>query len=114
MRNIERGLGIVQQFTGSRPGISLPSEEAFRQSTEARLNEISDLVLPVQVFERHLGNALDQVLDHRPPASTSEQYRDCILWECILDISQHCLFVINDGDFFDKKSRGKAPSPGLA
>lgn len=114
VRNIERSLGIVQQFTGSRPGISLPSEEAFRQSADARLNEISDLVLQVQVLERHLRNALDRVLDHRPPASTTEQYRDCILWECILDMNQHCLFVTDDGDFLDKKARGKTLSPSLA
>jgi len=114
VRNIERGLGIVQQLTGSCPGITFPSEDDFRQSAEARLNELSDLVLPVEVLERHLRNALDRVLDHLPPASTSEQYRDCILWECILDVNQNCLFVTDDGDFLDRQAKETTLSPDLA
>jgi len=113
VRNIERGLGIVQLLTGSRPGIELPSVDSFRQSAEIRLNEISDLVLPVEVLESHLRSALDRVLDHRAPASTSEQFRDCILWECILDMKQNCLFVTEDRDFLDKKAKGTLLAPDL-
>jgi hypothetical protein len=113
VRNIERGLGIVQQLTGTRPGIVFPSAEAFRQSAEARLNEISDLVQPVEILERHLRNALDRVLEHRAPASTSEQYRDSILWECILVVNQDCLFVTDDGDFLDRKAKCTVLSPVL-
>jgi hypothetical protein len=113
VKNIERGLGIVQQLTGSSPGIVCPSIDAFRQSAETRLNEIGDLVLPVEVLERHLRSALDRVLDHRAPASTSEQFRDSILWECILDMKQNCLFVTEDGDFLDKKAKGTVLSPDL-
>jgi hypothetical protein len=106
VEKIDRGLGLVQQLTGSRPGIVCPSVDAFRRSAETRLNEISDLVLPVEVLERHLRSALDRVLDHRAPASTTEQFRDCILWECILDMKQNCLFVTEDKDFLDKKAKG--------
>jgi hypothetical protein len=113
VRNIERGLGIVQQLTGTRPGTIFPSADAFRQSAEARLNEISNLVQPVEILERHLRNALDRVLEHQAPASTSEQYRDCILWECILDVNQDCLFVTDDGDFLDRKAKCPVLSPVL-
>ncbi len=114
VRNIERSMGIVQQLTGSRPGISFPSEDSFRQSAEARLSEISDLVLRVEVLEKHLRNALDRVLDHRPPARTSEQFRDCILWECILDVNQNCLLITDDGDFQDRQAKRPILAPELA
>jgi hypothetical protein len=114
VKNMERGLSIVQKFTGSCPGITLPSQDAFRQSAEARLNEISDVVTSVEILERHLRNALNRVIERRPPASSTEQFRDCLLWECSLDVNQNCLLVTEDGDFLDKNDKGKVLSPALA
>lgn len=101
---IERGLRIVQELTGARPAIEIPSTEMFRRGAEERLDELSDLLLPIEVAHKHLAAALDRVITHRAPARTSEQFRDCVLWECIIDHDEDCLLVTSDEDFLDKSS----------
>lgn len=101
---IERGLRIVQELTGARPAIAVPSSEIFRKGAEERLDELSELVLPIEVTHKHLAAALDRVTNHRAPARTSEQFRDCVLWECIIDQDEDCFLVTSDEDFLDKSS----------
>jgi hypothetical protein len=111
--SIERGLRIVQELTGARPEIQIPSIEKFRKGGEERLDELSDLILPVEVTHEHLAAALDRVTTHRAPARTSEQFRDCLLWECIIDQDGDCLLVTSDGDFLEKTSGRVALAPEL-
>ncbi|NTU49703.1 MAG: DUF4935 domain-containing protein [Desulfobulbaceae bacterium] len=113
VNNVERGLRIIQSLVGTRPGIETPTAETFRHAVEARLDELHDLIQPVEVTSNHLERALDRVIEHRPPASKSEQFRDSILWECIRDLSEECLFVTGDTDFLDKSSKGTVLSSQL-
>ncbi len=101
---IERGLRMVQKLTGARPAIHIPSAEMFRRGAEERLDELSNLLLPTEVADKHPAAALDRVITHRAPARTSEQFRDCVLWECIIDQDKDCLLVTSDEDFLDKSS----------
>jgi hypothetical protein len=111
--SVERGLRIVQELTGARPAIDIPSPEKFKKGAEERLDELSDLVLPVEVTHNHLAAALDRVTDHRAPARTSEQFRDCVLWECMMDQEDNCFLVTADGDFLDRTSGRVALAPEL-
>ncbi|WP_146134590.1 PIN domain-containing protein [Aphanothece minutissima] len=111
--SVERGLRLIQQLTGARPDIALPTADDFGKHAETRLDELSDYLQHVKIRKTHLSKALDRVINHQAPASTSEQYRDCILWECILEAGMECQFVTEDGDFLDKKANGTVLSPEL-
>jgi hypothetical protein len=113
VNSIERGLGIIQSLVGARPGMETPTAEDFRHAAEARFEDFRNLIQPVEVTSSHLERALDRVIEHRPPARTSEQFRDCLLWECIRDLDEECLFVTNDSDFLDKATKGNVLSSEL-
>ena len=113
VNNVERGLRIIQSLVGTRPGVETPTAEDFRRAAEFRLDELQDLIEPVAVTSNHLERALDRVIEHRPPASTREEFRDCVLWECIRDLDEECLFVTEDSDFLDKTAKGSVLSSEL-
>ena len=114
VNKVDSGLGVIQSLIGQRPGINTPSEGDFRTAAGARFDELSALIDSVDVTSEHLTRALNRVTEHRPPARTTEQFRDCLLWECLLDSEDECLLVTNDGDFLDKTAKVSVLAPELA
>jgi hypothetical protein len=97
---IERGYVTVQALTGAHPKYSVPVAGEFRKSTEERLKILADLIVPFELTLKHHIKALSRVNEHRPPAKSREQYRDCLLWEVLLEVSEHrCILVSADKDF---------------
>jgi len=96
----------IQSLTGSRPDHQLPSREDFRRAAEDRIEELGELLVHAAATLEHYDRALARVLEHRPPASeTREQYRDCLLWEMLLDHRKDSSVLVSaDKDFADKRS----------
>jgi hypothetical protein len=105
---VSGGFVTIQSLTGSRPEYKLPSAEDFRKAAEDRIEQVSSLLLRVGVTLEQHNRALARLHEHRPPAETREQYRDCLLWETLLDQgdSERTL-VTMDKDFMDKGSGQK-------
>lgn len=107
IKEVRAGLGMIQALVGSRPEIELPSAEQFRTAAERRLAEIGDMLLRTSVSMVHHRKALARVHEHRPPAETTEQFRDSLLWEVLLYElkGQSAVLISNDRDFSERKSR---------
>jgi hypothetical protein len=102
---VQRGFATIQSLTGSRQDCRVPCGDDFRLAAVDRLDEMDDLILPCALSMEHYSRALARVDEHRPPAETREQYRDCLLWEAVLDNSAgECVLVSADKDFLDKAS----------
>lgn len=115
VRKVESGLATIQSLIGHKPDYAQPSADDFRSATELRLDELSDLIQECEITLDIYYKALMRVTDHRSPARTKEQYRDCLLWECLIEAADNCILVSADGDFLDKiKSHDKTKSSCLA
>lgn len=90
-------------FVGSTPKYSVPASGSFRTAAEERFATLGELLLPVELELRHFQSALERVNGHRPPAATREQFRDCLLWEVLLEqaVDKRAL-VSADKDFIEK------------
>jgi hypothetical protein len=100
---VEAGLLTVQSFIGSRQGYTSPTKEAFRDAALARIGELGPLLVEEKETLEHHRHALARVIEHRPPAAASEQYRDCLLWEMLAGRPEPDLVLISqDTDFRDK------------
>ena len=102
VRKVESGLTTIQSLLGHRPDYAQPSADDFNNAAESRLNELGDLIQGCEITLEIYHRSLMRVMDHRPPARTKEQYRDCLLWECLTKASSDCILVSADGDFMDK------------
>lgn len=119
VRKVESGLTTIQSLIGYKPEYSQPSMSDFRSAAESRLDELSDLIQEREIKLDIYQKALMRVTDHRPPARTREQYRDCLLWECLIEEFEDCVLVSKDGDFMDKiegadKTKGSCLAQELA
>lgn len=64
--------------------------------------------MQADVTLEHHNRALARLHGHRPPAETREQYRDCLLWEMLLEQDDpERTLVTSDKDFLDKGSNNK-------
>lgn len=104
VKKVTSGFSTIQSLSGSRPDHHLPSPEDFRRAAEDRIGELDELLVHVAVTMEHHNRALTRVLEHRPPAETREQYRDCLLWEMLLDHRKGSSVLVSaDKDFADKR-----------
>ncbi|MCS5700782.1 PIN domain-containing protein [Cyanobium sp. FGCU-52] len=101
LKKINDGLDLLRGLAGLAVRPTIPAQEQIHQGVEARLNELAHLIQALSITPAHLTAAMDRVIDHRPPAKTKEQFRDSLLWECILEQDEECLFVTTDKDFLD-------------
>jgi PIN domain len=105
VKKVTSGFTTIQSLSGSRPDYHLPSPEDLRRAAEDRLGELDELLVNATVTMEHHNRALARVLEHRPPAETREQYRDCLLWEMLLDHHKGSSVLVSaDTDFADKRS----------
>lgn len=110
---VDSGLLTIQALTGTRPEVVLPDATALRTAANARLEELASLLAPCEITVEHFSRALSRVNEHRPPAATREQYRDCLLWECLIDYHGDRVLVSGDSDFLDKSGGSKQLAPEL-
>jgi hypothetical protein len=104
--------GIVAGVLGGNPvEFPDPSVDSIKREVEERMRELRPTVEFLEKHSTEQGDsALQRVFDHRPPSESKEQYRDSLLWECILQLanSSSVVFITNDTDFYaDRKQLDK-------
>jgi len=112
VRSIENGFLTVQALTGHRPEFDLPKWEEFRAVSVDRFKELDAILHRIPLTVAHCRSALRRVIDHTPPNETSEQFRDSLVWEALLEIAptNDVFLVTRDKRFYEE---GKYPK-GLA
>jgi hypothetical protein len=105
---VNRGFSTIQALTGTRSQYEAPSAEDFRAAARDRIRQLDGFIKFVAVTAEHHDRALARLHEHRPPAETREQYRDCLLWEALLDQDEaERTLVTSDKDFMDRTSANK-------
>ncbi|MBL3591116.1 MAG: DUF4935 domain-containing protein [gamma proteobacterium endosymbiont of Lamellibrachia anaximandri] len=112
-RKIDRYFRDIQSIMGERSAYTLPSADQIKNKIQARLDELSDLVIRVPFTLSHAKSSLIRVNDEVPPSATKkQQFKDCAIWESILDLLNEydVHMVTNDGDFFKSKGASEIAS----
>jgi len=110
---VQGSLLTVQALLGTRPKYKAPKPDDFRAGAEARLQELGEIIVPRKITLDLHERALRRVTEHVPPAETKEQYRDSLLWECVLVEEDEVILVSDDGDFSGKGGAAGVLAPAL-
>jgi hypothetical protein len=86
--NVQKGLRQIQALVGEVSAVTLPTDEEFRAAAESRLRELEDILHRVPFTREVALRSLDRVNAKRAPARTSQQYKDCAIWEACLELAR--------------------------
>lgn len=104
---------IIEALTGRAFG-PLPTEADLRTAVDARITELSPILVRVPFTLEHARAALDMVVAKLPPnGSQNQQFKDSAIWQAVLDLSSryNVHFITNDRAFLLDRTD---PSGGLA
>lgn len=103
---IEKNLVTVRALIGQSQEITFPASEEIPSIVDSRLSNLGTLVKETSHKTEHLESALQRVLKHLPPAHKKEEFRDCLLWEMVLDIAtsthDEVVIITEDAAFYEK------------
>jgi hypothetical protein len=91
----------------------VPTHDQFESSARERLEELGFLMERVPFNFEQAKSALQRVVDETPPnGPKNQQYKDSVIWEAVLGLSDNYLvhFITEDKGFFEDRN----PSKGLA
>lgn len=106
MEAVERVLSDsrkIQNLTGKTVPQITVSEEDFSEGLQQRLDTLSPLLIDIPFTLDHAKRALERVVADRPPnGPKNQQYKDSVIWEAALDLSQSyaVYLVTKDNGFF--------------
>jgi len=97
-------LNLLQQLTGERFELDLPIEEELRDKAQERLSDLQDLLYQKEITLSHYQNALSRTIEKEPPASDGKEFKDCLIWEALLEIANDSgvEFICGDKGFMDE------------
>jgi len=101
-KNIERAFGELKLIFGKHRPYELPLTEEVGGTIRKRFQELGSLIHIKDHSKDNLDNALNRVVDKKPPNSNDkEQYRDSLIWETALEMGEkyEVHFVTEDKDF---------------
>lgn len=113
---IARYFRDIQAVVGFHNPYELPDEERIRQAITERFDELGNLIVRIPFTLDHARSALTRVNEDIPPSSTKrQQFKDCAIWEAILELGQEydIYLVSKDGDFYHANNK-KSLSPILS
>jgi hypothetical protein len=103
---IEKNLVTVHALIGQSQEITFPASEEIGSIIDSRLSSLGTLLKEAAHKNEHLELALQRVLKHLPPAHKKEEFRDCLLWEMVLDIAtsthDEVVIITEDAAFYQK------------
>lgn len=102
VQKIQNAFVTIQTITGFRPDYNLPSPQELEKSADGRLNELSDVLYPVDLSFESMKSALTRVLNESSPNTRKEQFRDSLLWETVLRLAEtfDVHLITEDSDFY--------------
>lgn len=115
VQKIQKAFVTIQTITGSRPDYNLPTPQEFEKSADGRLNELSDILFPVDLSFENMKSALTRVLNESTPNARKEQFRDSLLWEIALGFAETFVvhFITEDSDFYQDGATEKGLAQDL-
>lgn len=114
--DIRRSSQLLYQLTGHRTMTMAPSTSAVRSGIERRWLELSGATRELSFTHDHARQALARIIIKAPPCgSNNEQFRDCCIWQCALDLAREAPvhLVSNDHAFYEGGTRTKGLAKSL-
>lgn len=96
----------MRMVFGEAPDPEMPDASALGPALERRVSELGSLVLRVPIEHRHHVAAGEMVLAGvAPNAPKSQQFKDCLLWQAIVDLNHDykVMLVSNDSGFYAER-----------
>ncbi len=111
VKKIRNNLREIKNLTGEAPDPELPNEEKIQEQVSKRLEELEDLTITRKPTIDHYESSLEKTVFKRPPSEDGNGFRDCLIWEAILEwsLETKVAFITDDGDFFDSNKDALHP-----
>lgn len=101
---------IIEMLFGQRDDYEVPDINKVKNRFNERLNEIGIKIIDIPIKNDHLIAALDRTINESPPnGPKNQQYKDCLIWEAILEIAKknEIYFITQDKGFFEQRDPKK-------
>jgi len=86
----------------------VPTEKAIHEGMARRWKELDGVIVRAPFTFEQSRASLQRILNHTPPCGeNNEQFRDCCIWETVLEFSASSIvhFVTNDSAFYESRDR---------
>lgn len=103
VKKIRGNLREIKNLTGEAPDPELPNKQKIQEQVSKRLEDLENLTITIKPTIDHYENSLEKTVFKRPPSEDGNGFRDCLIWEAILEWCSETkvAFITDDGDFFD-------------
>jgi hypothetical protein len=94
----------IRDFSGHDMSFALPSESDLDYGMQRRMEELDDILVRIPMTLDHAQRALDRVIEGQPPNAKEEQFRDSLIWQCLMSQLNKCskiYFITGDKAFFE-------------
>lgn len=107
--DLRKNADFLRQISGHEKQLHpVPTSKAIHDGIARRWKELDGLIVRAPFTLEQARSALGRVLDHSSPSGeNNEQFRDCCIWESVLDAckSKNVHLVTNDSAFYQKGAR---------
>lgn len=101
---------LLRQLSGQKLQYMGPTSRAINEGINERWKQLEGVLHRIPFSFGHARAALNRVILKRSPSGdNNEQFRDCCIWESMLDVgqAQDIHLVTGDGAFYDGRDRTK-------
>jgi len=110
VEGLRKSARLLRQLSGQKTLHQAPTAEKIQEGIMRRWAELGGLLEKTPFSFELAKSALTRVIEKRPPCGeNNEQFRDCCLWEAVLERSKTGTvhLVTNDGAFYESRDRSR-------
>jgi len=113
--DIAKQAALLRQLSGQQLSYSAPTGLAIGEGVKTRWQQLEGRLKRIPFSIEHAKSALNRVITKtRPSGDNNEQFRDCCIWEAVLELARErqVHFITNDFAFYEggDRKRGLAAS----
>jgi hypothetical protein len=112
----KKNIQFLKQISQQQLSLLVPTDEKIREAIDERWRDLRGLIWPMPFTLDQSRAALSRIIDKTPPCgNNNEQFRDCCIWQCALDLTAVApvYLISNDYAFYDSGKRGTTIHPAL-
>ncbi|WP_315716485.1 MULTISPECIES: PIN domain-containing protein [unclassified Bradyrhizobium] len=106
---LRKSVDLLRQLSGHERILQpVPTEKAIHEGMARRWKELDGVIVRAPFTFEQARASLQRILNHAPPCGeNNEQFRDCCIWETVLEFSASRIvhFVTNDSAFYENRDR---------
>jgi hypothetical protein len=108
IKKIFKSISVIM---GSHSPYKVPDEAEIKSAVQARITELDSLFHRVNFTWEHAQSALKRINEKSPPNNNSQQFKDSVIWEAILELlSSYTVHFLTKDEAFYKGGQLKIDS----